>query len=34
MEKIYYRLIKKGLKTINDVPKQYKKEVEKLLKEE
>lgn len=33
MAKIYYRLIVKGLKTIDDVPTKYKKEVKKLLKE-
>lgn len=33
MSKIYYSLIKKGLKTIEDVPKKYKKEVQKLLDE-
>lgn len=31
MDKIFYRLIKKGLKTIEDVPAKYKKEVQKLL---
>ncbi len=29
--KIWFRLIQKGLKTIEDVPTKYKKEVEKLL---
>jgi len=33
MAKIYADLILKGLKTIDDVPKLLKKEVEKLLKE-
>lgn len=33
MSKIYYSLIKKGLKTIEDVPNKYKKEVQKLLDE-
>lgn len=33
MAKIYMRLIQKGLKTIDDVPAKYKKEVQKLLKE-
>lgn len=33
MVKIYYSLIKKGLKTIDEVPKKYKKEVQKLLDE-
>ena len=34
MAKIYYNLIKKGLKTIEDVPEKLKKEVQKLLDEE
>lgn len=33
MAKIYFRLIQKGLKTINEVPEKYKKEVEAMLKE-
>lgn len=33
MAKIYYSLIKKGLKTIEDVPEKIKKEVEKLIEE-
>lgn len=32
MAKIYYRLIQKGLKTIDDVPEKYKEEVKELLK--
>lgn len=31
MAKIYYDLIKKGLKTINDVPLRWKNEVQALL---
>lgn len=31
MAKIYAELIKKGLKTIEDVPEKLRKEVEKLL---
>lgn len=31
MAKIYYSLIKKGLKTIDDVPSKLKKEVQELL---
>ncbi len=31
MAKIYYSLIKKGLKTIDDVPPKLKDEVQKLL---
>lgn len=31
MAKIYYSLIKKGLKTIEDVPEILKKEVQNLL---
>lgn len=34
MAKIYYSLIKKGLKTIEDVPINLKEEVEKLLNSE
>ena len=34
MAKIYYSLIKKGLKTIEDVPTKIKKEVQALLDEE
>lgn len=33
MAKIYVALIRKGLKTINDVPEQLRKEVKKLLEE-
>lgn len=32
MAKIYYELIIKGLKTLNDVPANLKAEVEKMLK--
>ena len=31
MAKIYYNLIKKGLKTIDQVPEQLREEVQKLL---
>lgn len=31
MAKIYYDLIKKGLKTIDDVPSKLKKQVQELL---
>lgn len=31
MAKVYYSLIKKGLKTIDDVPEKYKEAVEALL---
>ena len=31
MAKIYYELIKKGLKTLDDVPERLRVEVEKLL---
>ena len=34
MAKIYADLIRKGLKTIDDVPEQLRAEVEELLKEE
>lgn len=34
MAKIYYSLIKKGLKTIEDVPENLKEEVENLLNSE
>ena len=34
MAKIYYSLIKKGLKTLEDVPDKIKKEVENLLQNE
>ena len=34
MAKIYYSLIKKGLKTLKDVPDKIKKEVENLLQNE
>ena len=34
MEKIYVALIRKGIKTIDDVPEQIRAEVEKLLKEQ
>lgn len=33
MAKIYVALIRKGLKTINDVPEQAREEVKKLLEE-
>ena len=33
MAKIYYNLIKNGLKTIDDVPASIKEEVQKLLAE-
>ncbi len=29
--KIWFRLIQKGIKTIDDVPEKYKREVENLL---
>lgn len=32
MAQIYYRLIKKGVKTIDDVPANLRADVEKLLK--
>ena len=31
MAKMYYNLIKKGLKTINDVPEKWRPEVKALL---
>ena len=34
MAKVYVALIRKGLKTIDDVPEQLRKEVEKLLEKE
>jgi hypothetical protein len=34
MTKIYAALIKKGLKTLDDVPEQLREEVKKLLEEE
>ncbi len=34
MATIYYRLIQKGLKTIEDVPEKYKEEVQILLESE
>lgn len=34
MEKIYVALIRKGIKTIDDVPEQICAEVKKLLKEQ
>lgn len=34
MAKIYAELIKKGLKTIDDVPEQLREAVEELLKED
>ena len=34
MAKIYFSLIKKGLKTIEDVPAQLREEVKKLLEEQ
>ena len=33
MAKIYYNLIKKGIKTIDDVPESIRAEVQKLLAE-
>lgn len=33
MAKIYVALIRKGIKTINDVPEQLREEVKKLLEE-
>lgn len=33
MAKIWFRLINKGLKTIEEVPEKYKSEVEKLMQE-
>ena len=33
MAKVYYSLIKKGLRTIEQVPEKYRAEVEELLKE-
>ena len=33
MEKIYVALIRKGIKTIDDVPEQIRAEVKKLLEE-
>ena len=32
MAQVYYRLIKKGIKTIDDVPAKLRAEVEELLK--
>jgi len=34
MARIYYNLINKGLKTIDDVPSVWKEEVERLLAED
>lgn len=34
MAKMYYNLIKKGLKTIDDVPERWRAEVEALLEAE
>ena len=34
MAKVYVALIRKGLKTIDDVPEQLREEVEKLLEKE
>ena len=34
MAKIYVALIRKGIKTIDDVPEQLREEVEKLLEKE
>lgn len=34
MAKVYYSLIKKGLRTIEEVPEKYKKDVQALLEEE
>ena len=31
MAQVYYRLIKKGLKTLNDVPEKLREDVEALL---
>ena len=31
MAKVYYSLIKKGLRTIDDVPSKWKEEVQELL---
>lgn len=31
MAKVYYRLIKKGLRTLEEVPEKYREEVEELL---
>ena len=31
MAKVYYNLIKKGLKTLEDVPEKWRPEVEELL---
>lgn len=33
MAKVYYSLIKKGLRKIEEVPEKYREEVEKLLEE-
>ena len=33
MAKVYLSLIKKGLRTIEEVPEKYKEEVQKLLEE-
>ena len=33
MAKVYYSLIKKGLRKIEEVPQKYREEVEKLLEE-
>ena len=34
MAKVYYNLIKKGYKTIDDVPSKYRDEVAKLLEQD
>lgn len=34
MAKVYYSLIKKGLRTIDDVPSKWKEEVQELLNNE
>lgn len=34
MIKIYFSLIRKGIKTLDDVPEKLRKEVEKLIEEE
>lgn len=34
MAKIYYDLIKKGLKTIDDVPAKWREEVQRMLDED
>ncbi len=34
MARIYYNLIKKGLKTIDDVPEKWREEVQRMLDED